>query len=299
MGLDLVAVMRKLGVSLDTDSAPITSPGVITWLGRLLDVTPEHSQQGLVEGMEVWTSGQGFAPLDLVGIESWLFDAPRGDHLIIVERKMTFDLKDSPSRDGRFLSIWPQDKLAAFIGHAVLDGSLVIVEQLEVEENSEVPELFSGKGPFTLKPLNDFSALEKKGYDVSMAKPVLIPAILYRVNGTLKGPVEDEIIRWVLNCDGLHVIDDVELLERSPMLNHERLPIEENPTFADVLSERRTFSDGMGDLLRWWKFDESSSNRTEYKVLVPAHKGVDSLGKKWVLNGVTGNVHSNFQAKTS
>ena len=294
MGLDLVAVMRELGVSIDTASPPITSPGVITWLGRLYNVTPEHSQQGLIEGMEVWTSGQGFAPLDLVGIESWLFDAPRGEHLIIVERKMTFDLKDSPSRDGRALSIWPQDKLAAFIGHAVLDGSLVIIEKLEVEEKSKEPELFSGNGPFTLKPLNDFSALEKKGYDVSMAKPVLIPAILYRVTGILKGPVEDEIIRWVLNCDGLHVIDDVELLERAPMLNHEHLLIEESPSFADVLSERRAFSDGMGDLLRWWKFEESSSNSVQYNVLVPAHKGVDSLGKKWVLNGVTGKIHSNF-----
>tara|TARA_X000001036_G_C20592850_1_gene771557 strand:- start:74 stop:964 length:891 start_codon:yes stop_codon:yes gene_type:complete len=294
MGLDLVAVMRKLGVSLDTDSPPITSPGVITWLGRIFDVTPEHSQQGLIEGMEVWTSGQGFAPLDLVGIESWLFDAPRGDHLIIAERKMTFEVKDSPSREGRMLSIWPQEKLAAFIGHAVLDGSLVIVEQLEVEEKSELVELFSGKGPFTLKPLNDFSALENKGYDVSMAKPVLIPAILYRVTGVLKGPVDEEIIRWVLNCDGLHVIDNVELLERSPMLNHENLVIVENPSFAEVLSERRAFSDGMGDLLRWWKFEEESANSVEYNVLVPAHKGADSLGEKWVLNGVTGKIHSNF-----
>jgi hypothetical protein len=78
------------------------------------------------------------------------------------------------------------------------------------------------------------------------------------------------------------------------MLNHEHLLIEESPSFADVLSERRAFSDGMGDLLRWWKFEESSSNSVQYNVLVPAHKGVDSLGKKWVLNGVTGKIHSNF-----
>ena len=294
MGLDLVAVMRKLGVSIDVDSPPITSPGVISWLGRLYDVSPEHSQQGLVDGMEVWTSGQGFAPLDLVGIESWLFDAPRGDHLIIAERRLTFDLKDTPSRDGRNLSIWPQDKLASFIGHAVLDGSLVIIENLEEEEHSEEPELFSGTGPFTLKPLNDFSALEGKGYDISMAKPVLIPAILYRVTGVVRGPVEDEVTRWVLNCDGLHVIDEVEVLERSPMLNHVLLHIEENPKFSDALSERRSFSDGMGELLRWWKFDDSSANSAEYNVLVPAHKGSDALGNEWVLNGLTGKIHSNF-----
>jgi hypothetical protein len=294
MGLDLVAVMRRLGVSLDTDSPPITSPGVISWLGRLFDVSPEHAQQGLVEGMEIWTSGQGFAPLDLVGIESWLFDAPRGDHLVIAERKLTFGLEDSPSRAGRNLLIWPQDKLASFIGHAVLDGSLVIVDQLEIEEEYIEPELFSGEGPFTLKPLNDFSELEDKGYDVSMAKPVLIPAILHKVTGLIIGPVEEQICKWVLNCDGLNVIEEIELLERSPMLNHVNLPIEENPSFAEVLSERRAYSDGMGDLLRWWKFDESSTNSTEYRVLVPAHKGLDTFGKEWILNGLTGKIHSNF-----
>lgn len=294
MGLDLVAVMRRLGVSIDTNSPPITSPGVISWLGRLYDVTPEHANQGLVEGMEIWTSGQGFAPLDLVGIESWLFDAPRGVHLIIVERKMTFGLDDSPSRAGRNLVIWPQDKLASFIGHAVLDGSLVIVDQSEIEEEYVEPELFAGDGPFTLKPLNDFSELENKGYDVSMAKPVLIPAILHKVTGVIIGPVEEEIDRWVLNCDGLHVLDEIELLERSPMLNYAHLKIEEKPSFTEVLSERRAYSDGMGDLLRWWKFEETSAICTEYKVLVPAHKGIDAFGKEWVLNGVTGKIHSHF-----
>ena len=91
-----------------------------------------------------------------------------------------------------------------------------------------------------------------------------------------------------------NVIDEIEVLERSPMLNHVHLHIEENPEFSDALSERRSYSDGMGELLRWWKFDDSSANRTEYKVLVPAHKGSDNLGNDWILNGLTGKIHSNF-----
>ena len=294
MGLDLVAVFKRLGVSLDTDSAPLTEPSVITWLGRLFDVSPKHSNLGMIEGMEVWTSGEGFAPLDLVGIETWLFDAPRGDHLIIAERNTTFDVDESPVRDGRRVIIWSQDKFAAFIGHAVLDGSLVIVDADEVENVESEPELFSGNGPFTLKPKNDFSVLESKGYDISMAKPILIPAKIHLVNGVVKGPVEEEISRWVLNCDGLHIVDDFELLEKSPILKHEVLEISENPKFSEIISERRTHSDGMGDLLHWWIFDDESANVTEHQVLVPAHKGIDAFGKAWILNGVTGKLHTNF-----
>ena len=294
MGLDLVAVLRKLGVSLDTNSAPITPPGMVSWLGRLFDVSPEHSNLGMLEGMELWSSGQGFAPLDLAGIETWLFDAPRGNHLVIAERKITFEKSDAPNREGRHLTIWTQNDLAAFIGHAVIDGRLVIVDELEsVEEESE-DELFSGKGPFTLKPTNDFTLLEDAGLDISSAKPVLIPGEVHIVKGTLSGPGEDEVTRWVLNCGGLYVIKELELLERSPLLNQENLPIEESPKFSELLSERRTHSDGMGDLLRWWTFDDDSAIITTHSVLVPAHKGFSATGSKWILNGVSGVLHQNF-----
>lgn len=293
MGLDMVAVLRRLGVSIDTNSPPITPPGVISWLGRLYDVTPEHSNLGMKEGMELWTSGQGFAPLDLAGIETWFFDAPRGEHLIIAERKITFDVEQMPSRPGRNLTIWKLRDIAAFIGYAVIDGRLLIIDEDTEQIIESEPELFSGNGPFTLKPCNDFSSLDENGLDVSMAKPVLIPARLHNVTGLLKGPGEDEISRWVLNCGGLHLIGEVELLERAPFLNQESLPIVEEPDFSDILSERRSHSDGMGDLLRWWKFDNETVNLKTYDVLVPAHKGINALGQTWILEGVSSTLHLN------
>lgn len=293
MGLDMVAVLRKLGVSIDTNSPPITPTGVISWLGRLYDVSPEHSRLGMIEGMEIWTTGQGFAPLDLAGVEIWLIDAPRGDHLLIAERKTTFSKSQLPSREGRNLVLWELKDLAAFIGHAVIDGRLVILDETEEESLEEESEMFSGIGPFALRPKNDFSVLEEAGLDVSMAKPILIPAILHKVTGLLKGPGEDEICRWVLNCGGLYVIHDVELLEKPPLLNHEILEIESDPDFTELLSERRTHSDGMGDLLRWWTFDSDSANVESYDVLVPAHKGMDAQGNNWIMNGVSTKLHMN------
>ena len=294
MALDMVAVLRRLSVSIDTNSPPLTAPGVISWFGRLFDVTPEQSNLGMKEGMELWGTGQGFAPLDLAGIESWLFDAPRGDHLLIAERKINFDVKDAPSREGRNLVIWTLNDIAAFIGHAVIDGRLQILEEKFDSEEEFEHDIFSGPGPFALKPSNDFSSLDEKGLDVSMSKPVLIPAKLHKVTGILKGPGEDEITRWVLNSGGLHLLHEFELLERSPMLNHVKMEIDQNPDFSELLSERRSHSDGMGDLLRWWTFDSETSTVETYDVLVPAHKGIDATGSEWVLDGVSNKLHLNY-----
>lgn len=294
MALDLVAVLKRLGVNLDSDSAPNAHPGVISWLGRLYDVSPEHFHMGMSDGMDVWTSGQGFAPLDLAGIETWLFDAHIGDHLIIAERKITFDLKDTPQRNERSLTIWTQNDLAAFIGHSVLDGSLVIIDEEELVTNETEPEMFAGTGPFTLKPRNDFTQLDSEGLDLSMAKPVLIPGKIHNVRGLLKGPAEDEISRWVLNCGGLYILHDVELLERSPLLNQESLEINSEPDFSEILSERRAHSDGMGDLLRWWRFENEGATIETYDVLLPAHISHDASGSKWILDGVTGTLHRNL-----
>ena len=238
MGLDLVAVLRRLGVSIDSGSPPVMEPGVISWLGRVYDISPEQHNLGLSEGMELWTTGQGFAPLDIVGVESWLFDAPRGSHLVIAERKVNFDLIDLPSRTGRLLKLWQLDDLAAFIGHAVIDGRLSIIEEEAKDVEEEEINMFAGPGPFVLKPVNDFSALESRGLDISMAKPVLVPAKLHKVRGLLKGPAIDEIESWLLNCGGFHLLKSVEILERPPMLNQEILEIAENPDFSEILSQR-------------------------------------------------------------
>lgn len=243
--------------------------------------------------MELWTTGQGFAPLDRAGVESWLFDAPRGSHLVIAERKVNFDLIDLPSRGGRLLKLWQLDDFAAFIGHAVIDGRLSIIEEeLDILEEDEI-DMFAGPGPFVLKPMNDFSLLESRGLDISMAKPVLIPARLHKVKGLLKGPETEEIESWVLNCGGFHILESVEVLVRPPMLNQEILDIAENPDFSEILSQRRPHSEGMGDLLHWWKFDSKSQKIDNFEVLIPAHKGQDITGNFWIFDGVSSTLHMN------
>ncbi len=293
MALDLLAVMRRLGVSLDTESPPITAPNVISWLGRVYDVSPEQHNLGMKEGMEIWHTGSGFAPLDLAGIETWLFDAPRGKHLIIAERKVNFDSRNVPSRDGRELVIWDLDDYAAFIGHAVIDGRLSIIDEYVENIEKEESKLFTGPGPFVLKPQENYSKLESEGLEVGSAKPVLIPAKLHHVSGTISGPESESVSKWVLNCGGLHLIENVELLSRPPLISHEHLEVLPNPDFSDIMSERRAHADGMGELLHWWYFDSEGAKIETYEVLVPGHKGIDASDSYWILEGVSNTLHLN------
>ena len=114
---------------------------------------------------------------------------------------------------------------------------------------------------------------------------------MHKVVGKLCGPDVVNIEKWVLNCNGLHLIDNVELLDRNPLLNKEELKIITDPSFKDLLSERRTHNEEMGELLHWWKFDEDSAVVEDFEVLVPGHIGIDFNSKKWVLEGLTGKLY--------
>ena len=58
------------------------------------------------------------------------------------------------------------------------------------------------------------------------------------------------------------------ITDSSTMLNQERLGIDDNPDFSEILSQRRTHSEGMGDLLHWWRFDSETQKVDTYEVLI-------------------------------
>jgi hypothetical protein len=292
---DLTRLLERLGVSLDLGASPIVSPGLIGWLGRLIDVDPNQLQLGLKPGMEVWSTGDGFAPIDLPSVESWLFDAPRGIHLLISLRELTFDRADVPVRVGRELIIWSKQDLAEFLGMGILGGTLELFDPQEIIVEQETEKgLFDGPGPFVLKPSEIHHEI-----DLSFTKPILIPATLYHVKGLLKGPGEDQIERWVLRCGGVSILHSIELLKRIPALSQYLLDSVEEPDFGKLLSERRTHNQGMGDLLHWWKFEEESKKVIEYDVLVPANIKENPDGSSWVFDSVSQAIYKSVDAKHS
>ena len=127
--------------------------------------------------------------------------------------------------------------------------------------------------------------------DIGLARPILLNGKIHCVSGILKGPDETKVKKWVLNCGGLHLLNSIEVLERNPMFSRLDLPIEEKPNFSQVLSERRVHSEGLGDLLHWWRFDNDTANVETYDVLVPAHQGSEGDEKTWILEGVTSTLH--------
>ena len=110
----------------------------------------------------------------------------------------------------------------------------------------------------------------------------------------MRGPEDEEIEKWVLDCLGFTILDNIELLEKTPLLNRESVVFDDNPNFKKLLSKRRVYKDGMGDLLRWYRFDEESANVEAYDVLVPAYKGVDSNNNFWIFDAVSTKLHRNF-----
>ena len=300
MGLAMVEILEKLGVNIDISSPPIMPPNLINWIGRVYDVSPREASLGLIEGMDIWTSGKGFAPLDLASIESWMFDVPRGNHLVIAERRLSFENKNLPTRDGRTLILWELDDVASFVGHAIIDGRLTLVnEKTEMIDKESTDEIFTGSGPFTLKSGNDFKNIEDAGLEVSSSKPILLEAQLHNVRGKLSGPEIIDVENWVLNCNGLFVIKEVSVLEKSLFLNKEQAIVIDFPNFAELLSERRPHSEGMGDLLHWYRFEEESQIVETYNVLVPAYKGIDALGRTWIFDSVSNNIHTHQNTKAS
>lgn len=294
MAIDLVKLLKLLDVNLDLSSEPIVPAGMITWLGRMYDIHPDHIRFGFTEGMEIWITGTGLAKLDLAGFETWLMDAPRGNHLLISERQIAFDSSQMFTRNDRNVVLWTSENLSSFIGQAILQGKIQILDEEEIVDTIESDGLFHGNGPFAIRPKNDFTILDEYGLKISHATPVLIPGVIHNVKGKLVGPATEEIEKWVLNCKGLHLLDNFELMERAPLLHKENLEILENPKFSEVLSERKIHGDEMGQLLHWWHFDDESCIVENYNVLIPGHTGVQTNGKKWVLEGLTNSLHLNI-----
>ncbi|MEL0100641.1 MAG: hypothetical protein VW862_02940 [Euryarchaeota archaeon] len=294
MAFDLTKALQRLDVNIDHSSKPLVKDGMISWLGRMYDVHPDHVQFGFTEGMEIWITGAGMAHLDLAGFESWLMDAPRGDHLLISERTVNFEISQMFNRIDRNVILWTREMLASFIGEAVLSSKISIVEENEDTTEDSEDHIFVGQGPFAIKPLNDFSILEENGLRISDATPIIIPAVIHHVKGNLVGPDTEPVEKWVLNCNGLRVIESIELMQRAPLLNKEYLSIDESPTFSKLLSVRKSHGDDVGQLLQWWKFDDNTAVIENYEVLIPGHSAVQANGKKWILEGVTNSLYRNI-----
>ena len=296
MGSDLVALFHSLGFVLDKEGIPRISPGIIQWVARI-DSTSEVLINGCDVGREIWSTGSGFAPLDMAAFETWSYDLPAGKHLLIAERDISFNLDDLPIRLHRNVVVWTKDDLSRVVGKALLEGRIQVET---IDDNvKEEPQLnigpfhpLEGDGPFFLTDSYGLDELSEQGLDSISSSPVLISGIAYLVTAIIRGPEdEEEINRIVLDFGIQTLAEELSLLNYQPRIRtivpESSVPLD----FSKLLSQRRsTPSKGGGELLRWWRVVPESINVIEKPVIAPGRRGIDPLGGNWLLNLATGKL---------
>ena len=296
MGSDLVALFHSLGFVLDKEGTTRISPGIIQWVARI-DTTSEVLINGCEVGSEIWSTGSGFAPLDMAAFETWSYDLPAGKHLLIAERDISFNLDDLPIRLHRNVVVWTKDDLSRVVGKALLEGRIQVET---IDDNvKEEPQLtigpfhpLEGDGPFFLTDSYGLDELSEQGLDSISSSPVLISGIAYLVTAIIRGPEdEEEINRIVLDFGIQTLAEELSLLNYQPRIRT-IVPESSAPLdFSKLLSQRRsTPSKGGGELLRWWRVVPESINVIEKPVIAPGRRGIDPLGGNWLLNLATGKL---------
>ncbi len=296
MGSDLAALFHSLGFDLDDEGSPRLSPGIIQWVARI-NATSKVLISGCDVGSEIWSTGSGFAPLDMAAFETWSYDLPAGKHLLIAEREISFNLEDLPIRLHRDVVIWTKDDLSRVVGQALLEGRLQIdtVDQsIEVESEISLGPFhpLDGEGPFFLADSYGLDELSEHGLDAVSSSPVLISGTAHLVNTILRGPDEEEEISRIILDFGIHSLaGDITLLNYQPRIK--KITPESNVVvdFSKLLSQRRsTPSKGGGELLRWWRIVPESLVVIEKPLIAPGRRGVDPQGGHWLLNLATGKL---------
>ena len=296
MGSDLAALFHSLGFDLDQEGAPRISPGIIQWIARI-NATSEVLIAGCDVGSEIWSTGSGFAPLDMAAFETWSYDLPAGNHLLIAERDISFNMDDLPIRAHRNVVIWTRDDLSRVVGQALLEGRLQIdtVDQdPEVESKIGIDPFhpLEGEGPFFLADNHGLEELNEHGLDAISSSPVLIYGTAHLVSAILRGPEEEEEITRIILDFGIHSLaGEISLLNYRPRINTVTPDTNSPVDFSKLLSQRRsTPSTGGGELLRWWRIVPESLKVIEKPLTAPGRRGIDPQGGYWLLNLATGKL---------
>ncbi len=286
-------LLMQLGASLNPPPTHAPCPG-ISLLGILKQAPGTRSSPTLSAGTHVWHAHDGWAPLDNLEIERWLVDAPNGTHWLLSERPLR--LQNQPQRQGIQYDVWGPDRLAQWLGEAVLNGDLnASVPQtspesvVESEDVERIQTSLKDEGPTALRPLIELEdVLEKYTLTHAEPRPVLLSARIWSVTGILRGPdnaaerqwwqlLEDPFTGHIDHMGSLKTLDFIPKLERiepSQWVGESDI----GPKLASLCEERRhyvvTESSGtnqvQGSVLHWWKLDPSSAEMTPRLALVPA-----------------------------
>ena len=241
--------------------------------------------------VHVWHVPSDILPISPTEIERWSIDAPGGRHWILSERSFPEDILGSADLSVDVV-IWGPERMARWIGEAVLSGDLV-AHSPDMESETDTEASASGAtepiGPRrTLRPLVDLDSwLDQRGWERVNTTPVLMSAKLWIISGSLVGPEdESESAVWQVLEDpwssSLAIYDPDEELDYPPRLRAvnpsemswmdiQKLP----PELLRLLDSRKQGEPDSNDgpvrstMLEWWRFNSETAELTESPVTIP------------------------------
>ena len=256
----------------------------------LAERVPELDERAS-SSVHVWHVPSDILPISPTEIERWSIDAPGGRHWILSERSFPEDILGSVDLSADVV-IWGPERMAQWIGEAVLSGDLV-AHSPDMESETDTEASNSGAtepiGPRrALKPLVDLDSwLVQRGWEEVNTTPVLMSAKLWIISGSLVGPEDErESAVWQVLEDpwssSLAIYDPDEELDYPPRLRAvnpsemswmdiQKLP----PELLRLLDSRKQGEPDSNDgpvrstMLEWWRFNSETAEFTESPVTIP------------------------------
>jgi hypothetical protein len=261
--------------------------------------------------VHVWHVPVDILSLSSTEIERWSVDAPGGRHWILSERP--FDEEILGSLKSIDVVIWGPERMARWIGEAVLTGELVahspsLQEQSQIEHDEAL--IAEPISPLVaLRPLVELDSwLMQRGWEDASTSPVLLSAKLWVVDGCLKGPEGDtEPCVWSVVEDpwsgSLSVHEPEEELPHPPKLRLIKPPegswtnMRGMPTELLKLLDRRKQGEPDSDegpvssiMLEWWRLDPDSTSLSEGSLAIPGWV-IHAEGLEQTLHGRNGRLY--------
>jgi len=292
---DIVGVLLNLrGVRLN-ESMAITPAIGFRCLGvaeRIPDFDDDHGSS-----VHVWHVSSGLLPVSVAEAERWLVDAPSGAHWILSERE--FESAASELIHSRLrVELWGPETLSRWVGEAVLRGDLQAGLPADEEPSDYMVDNDEREGQAHSKPLSrvvlqpivDLDEwLIQRGLEFVEAKPILLEASIWRVEGSLVSPegTREHTVWNVLEdpwAGRLELYEESDILATTPSLRLVKVESESWLSEGDlrtmlvgILETRRQKqqeaeegSTVRSTMLERWTFDSIGAELEKIPTAIPA-----------------------------
>ncbi len=317
-------IFSSLGVIFEENHSYNTISEV-KCLGRIKHLPELLKKLGAKKGQLFWSSSNSWIGFNNNDLESWLVDAPLGDHIILIENGSNLDFHfESP--DGINVELWGRDELALIIGYGFLEGILVdnsknieepknnLKNNLDINVIEEADQFSEINGLDVIclnSKVNPNESLESLGISQIPCQPILLELGLWLIKGKLKGPDNSfEYNNWIILEDFFRnkftVEEDLNLIHKIPnlpilSLGFSNSDVNLRNNLNKLCDVRRhesisTSELNSGKLLRWWKLELNSIEQVHKRILIPSWFFKSHLEGDKIIHGLTGEV-LNFEGE--